>query len=516
MPRSTTPEFWRRKDVPTTIALRRRLWLFSGFALLLIALQLLHLPENLSFTAFAFGEPGANLSTVYMVRHGMHPNVDFGHMYGLLGLLFADFWFRIAGLTPAAQWAGLLVLELAMCAVLAEFAVAAELPGFSVLLLFVSFPIFLWVNYFNFAHAVQTLCLMTAVTAHLKGHYGFALAAVAPAVLARPGLGYVYGFVLVCIVMLKVFRTHSQKLSGLVLPACTTVFLALVLAWRFGFASLVRTLLPITGAAAYRAVGFGFFKHGMAFWLPSPFKFRYYLDVPGFWLLVNASLLLLGPLAVLRARDAAPESLRRHKSELLGATSVIVFVWIFFAFSHQYIGSWILYLWLAVWAASLLPEFFPKYAAVIVVLVLIALNADRHQTLGSLQQWSTAKISSLFPYTFSQGNEDHEIKDILSAVQGRRTVVLMHSGAMPLLHDGLGEPLTEFFVHGSVLPGEDLRMKSAAAAAEMVIVPTPPWYNSDSEFFFWPEFLDKQNSYRLVLRNPSGFVLRSNRANQGN
>jgi hypothetical protein len=59
-------------------------------------------------------------------------------------------------------------------------------------------------------------------------------------------------------------------------------------------------------------------------------------------------------------------------------------------------------------------------------------------------------------------------------------------------------------------------MKSAAAAAEMVIVPTPPWYNSDSEFFFWPEFLDKQNSYRLVLRNPSGFVLRSNRANQGN
>jgi hypothetical protein len=245
----------------------------------------------------------------------------------------------------------------------------------------------------------------------------------------------------------------------------------------------------------------------MSFWWPSPFKFRFYLDIPGFWLLVIASVLLLGPLAVFRARDATPESLRRRKSEVLGAASVVVFVWIFFAFSHQYIGSWILYLWLAVWAVALLPQFFPKYSAVIALLVLISLNADRHQLLGSLPQWHAMKISSLFPDTFSQGNEDEQIKEILSAVQGRRTVVLSYVGAMSLLHDGLGEPLTEFFAPGIVLPGDELRMKSAAAAAEMVIVPTPPWYSSDREFFSWPNFLDKQKRYRLALRNPSGLVL---------
>ena len=213
---------------------RRRLYLLSGFALLLITLQLLHLPDNLNFSAFAFGEPGANMSAVDMFRHGLRPNVDFGHPYGLLGLLFADLWFRIAGLTPAAYWAGIIVVELAMCAMLAEFIVTAELPGWSILLLFVSFPIFIWVNYFNFAHAIEALCLMAAVAAHMKGRYDVALAAAAAAVLARPTLGYVYGFTLLCIVMLKIFRTHSLKLSVLVLPTCTTVCLAIVLAWRFG------------------------------------------------------------------------------------------------------------------------------------------------------------------------------------------------------------------------------------------------------------------------------------------
>ena len=495
------------------IASHRRLWLFSGFALLLIALQILHLPETLNFTAFAFGEPGTNLNAVYMIRHGMRANVDFGHSYGLLGLLFSDLWFRIAGLMPVAYWTGILVIELAMCGVLAEFAVAAELSGFPILLLFVSFPIFIWVNYFNFAHPIEALCLMAAVTAHLKGRYALALAAVAGAVLARPALGYVYGFVLLCIVMLKVFRTRSLKLSVLVLPVCTTVCLGILLAWRFGVASLMRTVFPLTGAANYSARGYGFFQHGMAFWWPSPFKFRFFLDVPGFWLLVTASLLLLGPIAVLRARDVAPESLRRHKSEVVGAACIVIFVWIFFAFSHQYIGSWILYLWLAVWAVSLLPEFFRKYAVVIVLLVLIALNADRHQILSALPQWHTTKISSLFPYTLSQGNEDQQIKEILSVVRGHRTVVLTYVGAMPLLHDGLGEPLTEFFAPGIILPGDELRMRSAANAADMVIVPTPPWYSSDREFFSWAHFLDKGNRYRLVLRNPSGFVLARSQAN---
>ena len=490
-----------------TTARRRKLLLLSGFALLLAAVQILHLPQTLSFKTFAFGEPGANLNVVYLIHHGMHPNVDFGHPYGLLPFLFSDLWFRVAGLTPAAYWAGIFLIELAMCAALADFAVAAELGVLPILLLFVSFPIYIWVDYFNFAHAVEALCLMVAVTAHLKGRYGLALAAVGAAVLARPALGYVYGFVLVCIVMWKIFRAHSLRLSVFVLPACTAVCLGALLAWRFGVASLMRTAVPLTGVATYRALGFGFFSDGMAFWLPSPFRLRFYLDVPGFWLLVTGSLLLLGPIAIFRVRDAGSDNLKERKAEVLGAGCSIVFVWIFFAFSHQYIGSWILYLWLAVWGVSLLPDFFPKYATVLVLLGLIALNSDRHMIQGSLQEWASSKTSSIYPHTMSQGKDDQQMTEILSAVQGRRTGVLTVAGAMPLLHDGLGEPLTEFYVPGIVLPGDELRMKSAVAAADFVIVPTPPWYRADSEYFPWADFLDGRNNYRVILLNPSGFVL---------
>ena len=160
--------------------------------------------------------------------------------------------------------------------------------------------------------------------------------------------------------MWKIFRAHSLKPSVFVLPACTAVCLGALLAWRFGVASLMRTAVPLTGVATYRALGFGFFSDGMAFWLPSPFRLRFYLDVPGFWLLVTGSLLLLGPIAIFRVRDAGSDNLKERKAEVLGAGCSIVFVWIFFAFSHQYIGSWILYLWLAVWGCRCSRISFPN------------------------------------------------------------------------------------------------------------------------------------------------------------
>jgi len=50
--------------------------LFLG---VLTSLQILRLPQNLDYSAFAFGEPGANLNLAYLVQHGSRPGVDFGH-----------------------------------------------------------------------------------------------------------------------------------------------------------------------------------------------------------------------------------------------------------------------------------------------------------------------------------------------------------------------------------------------------------------------------------------------------
>lgn len=200
------------QTTPQRNAVTQWLGLFLALLALVVALQILHLPQSLDYSAFAFGEPGANLNVVYLIRHGLRPGIDFGHSYGLLGILALDFWFRVMGLTPIAYVALICLLDTLIIAVIAEFIRTAKLSPFRTFFLFVSLPIFLWVNYFNIAHPIETLCLLAAITAHLKARYDLALSAVAASVLARPALGYVYGAFLVVVVLVRMFhaRTHAR------------------------------------------------------------------------------------------------------------------------------------------------------------------------------------------------------------------------------------------------------------------------------------------------------------------
>lgn len=477
---------------------------FLVLLLLLTGLQLLHLPQNLDYSTFAFGEAGANLDVAWLVRHGMRPAVDFGHPYGLLGLLLLDGWFRLTGLTPLAYFSFIVALEVLMVAALAEFAVTAELPWSRVAFIAVALPLFLWVNFLNVAHAVETACLVAAIVAHLKGHYDLALSATAAAVLSRPGLGYVYGVLLLALVVVKIVR-RELKPSVLGLPVVTTLCLAIMLAMRFGGISLARTVLPTAGMQNYRLMNYGFFRKGMAFWWPSPFTFHHYLGGAGFWLLSAAAVILLGPIAFLRSRKL--DGLRQRQGEFALAAGIVVFVWIFFAFSHQYIGGWILYLFVSVLCVVLLGDLLRRFGVVLVVLFLVVLNGDRHEIEASMQVWRTTTASRLAAHMFSQRGEDEDIRQIFEFVQGHTTAVLQYSGGVMLMHAGLGSPVNEFFQPGISVPAEIAREKAYIAKAEYVLIPTPRWYRGDTAAFSWPQFLDPHRQYHTVFRNSMGTVL---------
>jgi hypothetical protein len=491
------------RSVPSR-RLRSALACFALFTGIVVILQILKLPQNLDYAAFAFGEPGSNLNVAYLVQHGLRPAVDFGHPYGLLEVLVLDLWFRLARLTPLAYLELIFLLQVLMAAVLAEFVVVAELPWFRILFMVAALPVFLWVNYFRAAHAIETLCLLAAITAHLKGRYDVALAATAAAVLARPALGYVYGAFLVSVVAIKIVR-GGLKSSVLLLPFFSTVGLLLLLTWRFGLTALLRTIFPAAGMANYRILGFGFFGRGMAFWRPSPFTIHHYFGVPGFWLLAAVTVMVLGPVALLRVGDTG--GTRQRKAEIVCASAALVFVWIFFAFSHQYIGGWILYLFFPVIGVSLLGDFFPRFGVVLGLMVLIALNANRHDIASSVDAWRTAHRSTLFPHMLSYGNEDELCRQIFDAVRNHRTAVLQYSGAVSLLHSGLGEPRGEWFQPGITLPKEISQERSDVAAAELVLIPMPRWHSADTTAFQWPDYLDRGRRNRMVLQNPIGIVL---------
>jgi hypothetical protein len=540
---------------------RLRLWLW--LTAMLAALEIIYLPRNLNLDAFAFGDSGVTLNAVYLVRHGFHPGIDFGYPYGLLGIFFADLWFRLAGLSPLAFFFLIILAEAGMAAFIADILAVAGAPRFSVLLVVVSLPLFMWINYLNIAHALEAFFLLAAMAAQIRGRYGLAVAAAGAAVLSRPSLGFVYGLVLLCLALRPQGKTRFQLGAcclRLAAPAAACGLLAAVLGWRFGFGSLARTLVPLSAMASYKALGYGFFGLGRAFWWPSPWSLRFYFGTPGFWLLAVGTALLLGPVAGFRsvenreraqshaavggsdrgAREQGPSASAGGAGEVLLAAAAVLFAWVFFGFGHAYIGSWILYLFMAVLGVALLGCFFPRLLPVAVLLALLAVNAERHNLQDTAAAWRGVRWSRLFPHLLVRGkgrqvslgdrgpgmregdcvipgrpggfpgdfpDEDCEWRQILAAVQGRPTAVLMNSGAFRLMRRGLGEPVNVFFLPGIATTAETARMQAQVAAAELLIVPTPPWYQADTEIYSWPQLLDPAARYLVVLRNSSGMVL---------
>ena len=370
--------------------LRSALACFALFTGIVVILQILKLPQNLDYAAFAFGEPGSNLNVAYLVQHGLRPAVDFGHPYGLLEVLVLDLWFRLARLTPLAYLELIFLLQVLMAAVLAEFVVVAELPWFRILFMVAALPVFLWVNYFRAAHAIETVCLLAAITAHLKGRYDVALAATAAAVLARPALGYVYGAFLV-----SVGGDQDRAWRAEVIGVAIAFFL------YCGPAAVADMAVRSYSSASNHISGrwHGQLSHSglWVFWARNGLLAALALyDSP---LLRCARLLAAGSgygNGAGASRVAASGRYRRYtpaKSRDCMCFRALVFVWIFFAFSHQYIGGWILYLFFPVIGVSLLGDFFPRFGVVLGLMVLIALNADRHDIASSVDAWRTAHRS---------------------------------------------------------------------------------------------------------------------------
>ena len=71
-----------------------------GLSVVILLWDLLELPQLLSFSPVAFGDPGSNLTISYLVSHGYRPVVDFNYPYGLLAIFANMAWFRVAPLTP--------------------------------------------------------------------------------------------------------------------------------------------------------------------------------------------------------------------------------------------------------------------------------------------------------------------------------------------------------------------------------------------------------------------------------
>jgi hypothetical protein len=299
--------------------------LWAIYALEVLAIGFLRIPHDLALFMFAFGDRGSWLVAQYLTAHGARPTIDFGFPYGLLPLLFGRVWFAIFGLTPGAFNAAMMSGGVAMAFGMARFANAMRLSRVGQLLMVVALPVAIQSSLPGLSHLLEAVALCLAIGEHARGNSGAALALTTAACFAKAALGYLYGLLLILLIVAHCRRPatrnaptegvgavtargdedSSKRLDWLALrrtlmPAAVTALLLLALAAPvFGMRPLFESLLPLNGMKIYQSQHFSFFSPwGRTFWDPCTQPLvRYFATPAPFWLGSTIWLALAGLLA---------------------------------------------------------------------------------------------------------------------------------------------------------------------------------------------------------------------------
>ena len=184
-------------NVPSS--LRPTSFRFVGLFLILscelLALSYAQTPDSMSFDRFGFCDQGANLTLQYLVSSGDRPTINFGYNYGLLPILVGHAWFTLFGPSASAyQWA------MIACNIITAWGIATIIATFQDL------------DRGHRSHDDHVgICGAVEFTRNIKragngssaAHHGnpqrqsqgasaSALAFGAPAIFAKPAMGYFY------------------------------------------------------------------------------------------------------------------------------------------------------------------------------------------------------------------------------------------------------------------------------------------------------------------------------------
>jgi hypothetical protein len=258
---------------------RRRFGLWTLTAVLMaesLVLGLLQMPANLDFLSFAIMDRGANLTVQKLLDRGLVPTVDFGYQYGLLALVFGRSWFALLGRSPEAYALAMIVFDLVIAWGLARCAHALRAGPVGIALIIFTIPGTTLASYINFSHAGEAALICHALAEHAYGRRSRALAILTACLFMKPVMAYVYGFLLVLLIVrsegiLRLVRSATAA-------AVTGLLLIMGLAAWIGPEAAIRSLSPLRGVDSYRSLNYGFFFGiGQPFWYPEEVKLRYYV-----------------------------------------------------------------------------------------------------------------------------------------------------------------------------------------------------------------------------------------------
>ncbi len=468
---------------------KRRFWILAaGVAFVLLLLQIWQLPRIAGWTFFSFFDPGTALKGDLLISMGMKPAIDFGYTHGLASLVAAHWGFVLLGRTPAAFLIMTSVMEVLMALAMARFAIAMRLSRAALWFLFLAMPVAIMPCYLTLTHPLEALLLLWAIAEQASGQRERALAICTACLFVKPSMGYVYGLLLV-IWTLRDWYRHERSVMSLwkrTAPAiCTGLLMAGAMIWRFGWKSLLLTIVPITGMRTYHDTHFGFFSgSGLRFWSPAYHPWYYYIVTPaGIWLIMSGLLLWVLLARGFKAKKSDETWLRRcirgglageflHTPNRLRETAVsvalmhIAFVLGFYGWKY----SWEYYSYLPVlFTAVVISRCGKRQLQAAAVLGVLAICSQARNADLTFWCWQNKVRNLQTGYLWAYPQQSAQWQYVERRVAGRRTLILSN-GYVPWMPRGMTMPLSWFPEPGIPTPIEMQRLKREALAAHYIVV----------------------------------------------
>ncbi len=434
----------------------------------IVAINVARLPESMRFDKFAFCDHGANLTLQFLIANGLRPSLDFGYHYGLLPALVGRIWFTTFGATPWAYQGAMLIADLLCAWALARILSQLKVGIIGVALAIITLGYSFQASYINFAHAIEAVLLSHALAQQMRGSRSTALALCAAAVFDKPSMGYIYGLLLIILIVRDLIGTDSapRKIAAALAPAAIVfVSLAATLSMIYGWPTLLHTALPIEGATNYHALNYGLLGAGREFWDPKKFPWTYYaIDVAGFWIL--GTLFLFGS-ALLRLRRR--EQVKPPIKEAILTCAILHLAFMVLFFGNQW--SWIYYPYLLTIGIAVATGLGPMSRRIGVVLCVVALLSYTDLAYWTHRWWQTTSPDTATAGLWAPEDERQEWQRVLASTHEHKVVMLDTMGAAELLFPGFENPVSLFLTRGLMQPDDVHRKLDELSTAELAIVP---------------------------------------------
>jgi hypothetical protein len=442
-----------------------------------------------------------------LLDRGLVPTVDFGYTYGLVPLLIGRFWFGLLGPTPVAYAAMMVIVDLLIAWGLARCLAALRVGPTGVALVVATMPWAVLYSYINLAHAFEATLICHALAEHASGRRPRALALLTACLFVKPVMAYVYGLLLVLLIIRHEWAGGVRGVVRALAPAAAIgVILLTLCGYWFGAKPLFNSLLPLAGAANYRYMNYGFFQGiGRRFWLPENVWPAYYLRSP-------AGHYLAGTVVLAAAAAAAVLQLARRSSgnedfgdEIIACCGIMhmTFLTIFYAAWM----SWTYYYYILIIGLACLASRGGRAAIVVLLIVAAALVSDRYY-LGSIRygwrNFRPALDTAGLWTTVDEREEWHHVREIIGDQSA--SMLTTQGGCVELLVPGFARPENFFLNRGIPLPSELQRKLDQVASAKVIVI-----RDRMSHMLFleqWPEFVKALDGCELAWSSPHFLVYR--------